>query len=264
MYKNRTVSVVMPAYNEGGFIFNAVTNYRGIPEVDEVIVVDNNSQDNTAELARMAGAIVLTETAQGYGHASRKALLSASSDNIIIVESDGTFCPHDLEKLLAYSDEFDVIFGTRTSKACIWRGANMGHFLRYGNAFVAKLLEYVHDGPCLTDVGCTAKLIRREALWSIKDHLTVGGSHFSPALMIVAIRSGLRCVEIPVNYKARIGESKITGSMWRAFKLGMRMIFMILSCRFVKYQPVASSISASKLTEIGGWDALSEEREISA
>jgi glycosyltransferase involved in cell wall biosynthesis len=136
-----------------------------------------NKLDDTARIARDAGALVIYEAKKGYGNASKTALLVATTDYVVITESDGTFRAGDLYKFLSYASEFDVVFGTRTSKTCIWSGANMGWFLRYGNWAVAKLLEYLHNGPCLRDVGCTYKLLRRESMQDIADHLTVGGSH---------------------------------------------------------------------------------------
>jgi len=183
VYKGKSVSVVMPAYNEAEGIASIVKAFRAIPEIDDVIVVDNNSKDGTSVLAREAGAHVIGEIRQGYGFACQAALQAAVSDYVFIAESDGTFHAGDIYKFLAYAEEFDVIFGTRTSKSCVWDGANMGHFLRYGNWAVAKLLEYLHNGPCLTDVGCTFKFFTRPALQSILPHLTVGGSSLSPELM---------------------------------------------------------------------------------
>ena len=232
MYNTKTVSIVMPAYNEAKGIASVVRSFLGIPEVDQVIVADNNSSDSTAELAAAAGAIVVSEPRRGYGHASQAALRAANSDYVIIVESDCTFRADDIYKFLAYAGEFDVVFGTRTSKSCIWEGSNMGPFLRYGNCAVAKLLEYIHNGPCLTDVGCTYKLLRRRAVEYLAPMFTVGLSHFSPELMILAIRTKLSCVEIPVHYQPRTGTSKITGTTWKAFRLGLRMIAMIVSYRF--------------------------------
>jgi glycosyltransferase involved in cell wall biosynthesis len=232
MYNGKTVSVVMPAYNEEKGIATVVSSFLSISEVDQAIVVDNNSADKTAELAAGAGATVVREERRGYGYASQAALRSATSDYIIIVESDVTFRAEDVRKFLAYAEDFDVVFGSRTSKSCIWEGSNMGAFLRYGNWAVGKLLEYVHNGPCLTDVGCTYKLLRREALEFLIPMFTVGRSHFSPELMILAIRSHLKCVEIPVHYGPRTGISKITGSFWKAFRLGLRMIAMIVIYRF--------------------------------
>lgn len=251
MFAGRTVSVVMPAYNEASGIAAVITAFRKLPEVDEVVVADNNSSDGTADVARAAGAKVVHERKQGYGHASKSALMAAGSDYVVIVESDSTFYAEDIRKFLSYAGEFDVVFGTRTSKSCIWTGANMGWFLRYGNWAVAKLLEYLHNGPCLTDVGCTYKLFRREAIHRIADRLTVGGSSFSPQLMLMAIRSGLRCVEIPVHYRTRIGESKITGSFKKAFKLGLRMIVLITAARFETIPRVGTCVDQRTLTAIG-------------
>jgi len=189
---------------------------------------------------------VVSESRQGYGFASRRALESATGDLVIITESDGTFRANDLYKFLSYAGEFDVVFGTRTSKSCIWEGSNMGPFLRYGNCVVAKLLEYLHNGPCLTDVGCTYKLLTRSALAHLAPLFTVGASHFSPELMILAIRSRLSCVEVPVHYQPRVGTSKITGNRWKAFRLGLRMIAMTIRYRF-KEVPRAPAD-----TEVGG------------
>jgi glycosyltransferase involved in cell wall biosynthesis len=232
MWNKRKVSVVFPAYNEAENIANAVKEFRKTGYVDEIIVVDNNSTDGTGELARKAGAKVILQPRQGYGWAIRKGLEEASGELVVTAEPDGTFVGNDILKLLIYSDEFDAVFGTRTSKELIWEGAKMNWFLRIGNVVVAKLLEYMYNGPCLTDVGCTLKLIKKDQLRKILPKLKVGRSHFSPEFMIRCIQAHMKCVEIPVNYKGRIGHSKITSSNWKAFKLGMRMIWLIISYRF--------------------------------
>ena len=241
----------MPAYNEECGIAAAVGAFAALPEVDEVLVVDNNSSDRTGALATQAGARVVREVQQGYGHACRRALLEATGDLVLLVEPDGTFLPADTGKFLQYAREFDAVFGTRTSKSAIWAGANMWWFLRYGNVAVAKLLEYLHNGPCLTDVGCTFKLLRREAIREVAPYLTVGGSHFSPQLMLVLLRTGLRCIEIPVHYRRRQGESKITGSFAKAWTLGWKMVFMILAYRFRRLPRLTSSVSPEVLHDIG-------------
>lgn len=232
MWKNKKISVVFPAYNEEKNIKNAIEDFFSIGIVDEIVVVDNNSTDNTVKEVKKTKARLVREKRQGYGWANRRGLREASGYYIITAEPDGTFIGKDVLKLLSYTDDFNVVFGTRTSKELIWEGAKMNWFLRVGNVFIAKLLEYVHNGPCLTDVGCTLKLIKRDALNKIINKFRVGGSSFSPEFMILAIKNKLRCVEIPVNYKGRIGQSKITSNFWKSFKLGLVMIALVISYKF--------------------------------
>jgi glycosyltransferase involved in cell wall biosynthesis len=232
MWNHKTISVVFPAYNEEENIRNAIQDFFSTGVIDEIIVVDNNSSDATAEEVKKTKAKLITEHRQGYGWANRRGLKEAKGDLIITCEPDGTFSAQDIFKLLAYSGDFDAVFGTRTSKECIWSGANMNWFLRLGNEFIAKLLEYCFNGPSFTDVGCTFKCISKSALRKIEKRFTVGGSHFSPEFMILCVMKNIRTVEIPLNYGKRIGTSKITGSFWKAFKLGLVMIGLILAYRF--------------------------------
>ena len=231
MWNGKTVSVVFPAYNEEDNIAVAIRDFRGVGVVDEVLVVDNNSRDRTAERAAAAGARVVDEATQGYGAALRRGLREATGDFIILAEPDGTFLGRDVIKLLSYADGFDLVCGTRTTRQLIWDSANMSWFLRQGNTMVAKMIELLYNGPSLSDCGCTLRLVRREALQRILDKLTVTGSHFLPEMVIRALQAGLRVIEIPVNYRGRVGKSKITGSFKGALKTGMRMIGLILRLR---------------------------------
>lgn len=231
MYGDKRVSVVLPAYNEESHIRQAVLDFLVPGVVDEVIVVDNNSRDRTAEEAALTPARLVRETAQGYGHALRRGLREATGDLVILAEPDGTFVGRDVLKLLAYSDDFDVVCGTRTTRELIWAQANMGWFLRVGNWAVAKLLQVLHDGPSLTDCGCTLRLIHRAAVGQLLDRFTVGGSHFLPEMVILALKQGLRVIEVPVNYRGRVGESKITGTLKGTLSTGFRMIGLVLKYR---------------------------------
>ena len=105
------------------------------------------------------------------------------------------------------------MLGTRTTRELIWRGANMGWQLRWGNWLVAKFLQVLFGGPSLSDCGCTLRLVRRTAAERMLPRFTVGGSHFLPEMVCLALLDGARLVEVPVNYRRRVGESKITGSM---------------------------------------------------
>jgi glycosyltransferase involved in cell wall biosynthesis len=232
MWQGHRVSVVFPAYNEQAGIAAAVADFGSLDAVDEVVVVDNNSRDQTVPCAEAAGARVVHEPRQGYGHALRRGLAAAHGDYVVLAEPDGTFMGKDMLKLLAYADDFDLVLGTRTTRELIWHGANMGWQLRWGNWVVAKLLQVLFDGPSLSDCGCTLRLVRRSAVERLLPCLTVGGSHFLPEMVCLALLQGLRLVEVPVNYRDRVGQSKITGSMSTALRVGARMVGVILRYRF--------------------------------
>lgn len=234
MYQGKRVSVVFPAYNEEQYIRQAVEDFWIPGVVDEVIVVNNNSRDRTAEEAARTPARVVLETKQGYGHALQRGMREAAGDLVILAEPDGTFVGRDVLKLLAYSEDFDMVCGTRTTRELIWAEANMGWFLRVGNWAVAKMLQILYGGPSLSDCGCTLRLINRPALARIQDQFTVGKSHFLPEMVILALQAGIRIIEVPVNYRGRVGESKITGNWKGVLRTGLRMIGLILGYKFRK------------------------------
>jgi glycosyltransferase involved in cell wall biosynthesis len=231
MYGTKTVSVVFPAYNEAPYIRRAIEDFSLDGIVDEILVVDNNSRDGTAEEARRTQARVVLESAQGYGNALRRGIREATGEIVILAEPDGTFLGRDVLKLLAYSEEFDMVCGTRTTRELIWEQANMGWFLRVGNWTVAKMIQVLYGGPSLSDCGCTLRLAHRSALNLIQDDLQVGGSHFLPEMVILGLKRRLKIIEIPVNYRGRVGESKITGSLRGTLNTGFRMIALILRHR---------------------------------
>ncbi len=231
MYNNKTFSLVLPAFNEEMNIKKNIEAFEALQLFDEIIVIDNNSTDNTKSEIKKTSAHYHFENIQGYGVAIRKGMEISKSDYIVLCEPDSTFSAGDMHKFLAYLDDFECIFGTRTTKALIQKGAKMQFYLRIGNILVAKFLEYIFFGPTLSDVGCTYKLISRNAYEKIKNELRVIGSEFQPELMIRLIQKKIRILEIPVNYFEREGKSKITYNFFSSFKLAIKMIFLILKYR---------------------------------
>lgn len=232
MWNGKTVSIVLPAFNEEDGIKEAIDHFYATGIVDEVLVINNNSSDRTVEEAQKTKATIINEPVQGYGAALTRGVREASGDYIILAEPDGTFVSKDVFKLLAYSEDFDMVCGTRTTKELIWAQANMNWFLRNGNLVVAKLLEILYNTCSLSDCGCTMRLVRREAVQKFLPSLTVTGSHFLPEMVILARRKGLRIIEIPVNYRGRVGSSKITGSLKGTLKTGLNMLWLIIRYRF--------------------------------
>lgn len=232
MYNHKKISVVLPAYNEEKNIVASIEDFYNTGVVDEIIVVDNNSTDSTVQKVLKTKATLVREKKQGYGYALQRGLREARGDLIILAEPDNTFMGKDIFKLLAYADDFEMVLGTRTAKELIWKEANMNFSLRFGNVIVAKLLEWLYSGPCLTDCGCTLRLIHRHALNRIEDRLTVGKSHFLPEMVILGLKNGISMIEIPVNYKPRVGSSKITGTLRGALITAINMLGLIIKYKF--------------------------------
>jgi glycosyltransferase involved in cell wall biosynthesis len=235
MWRGKKVAVIFPTYKEKDSIRAATLEYLAGDLADEVIVVNNNAAPGTSEELRGTGAREIFERRQGYGYALLRGIDECDADLIVLSEPDGTFSGQDLIKLLSYSDDVPVVFGSRTSREFIWAGANMGRFLRWGNWAVAKMTELLFNTTILTDMGCTYRLFHQEALQLIRPHLTIGGSHFGPQLLMEVVAHHIPFVEIPVNYRTRVGESSVTGDLWKAFRLGVRMIGMVLGYRFGLY-----------------------------
>lgn len=246
MFEGKRVSLVLPTYNEKDSIQAVIREFEDLGVVDEIIVVNNNAADGTsAEIAPTTAREVL-EPEQGYGAAIMRGLREADADLVVVCEPDATFLARDTFKLLEYSRDFDVVYGSRTMNDLIWEGANMAFFLRFGNWAVAKLMEVLFNTASLSDVGCTYRLIRREAIASVLRSCRVKGNFFGPEMMIATIRERMRIVQIPLNYKERVGVSSVTGSKWVAFKLGVRMIALILQKRLEPRPPLPEADVSAK------------------
>lgn len=228
----------MPAYDEADGIAATVRGFLSHPWVDEVIVADNNSRDGTVERAAEAGARVVREPRQGYGYACRTALAAATGDLIVLTESDDSFYPEDLQILFAYIDHFDMVKGARSNRHLIEEGADWTFAMMLGNWIVAKYMQLLYFGRMATqdinqrEVGGTYRVIRREALERIAPYFSEGKSAFLPDMTTLAIRMGLKIIEVPVRYRRRLGKSKITGNRWKAALLAIRMCIIILRNRF--------------------------------
>lgn len=231
MWNGRTVSVALPTYNEKESIRQCIEDFFATGVVDEVVVCNNNAAPGTSEEVAATRAREVKEPRQGYGWSCRRAMAECTGDLIVVAEPDGSFSPADIHKLLAYASDFDVVLGSRTNREFIWTGANMGWFMKWGNWAVAKYVEVLFNSTELSDVGCTLRLLDRRTLEHITPAFTVGTSHFSPEMMMLCLLSGARTVQIPVNYRQRVGQSMVCGNRWVAFVLGLQMILLITQTR---------------------------------
>jgi hypothetical protein len=234
------VVVAITAFNDAGATAQAVKDFRRQPGVVKVLVIDNNSTDETADLAAAAGAAVVRETRQGYGYSCVRGLSEAlkvpEADVVVLTEGDGTFVAEDTSKFLAYIDDADLVVGNRVVRGLVDHDSQMDHFFTWGNMAVAMLLRLrFWDGRFLgpaglTDVGCTFRAIRRDALERILPDLQVGGNHFSLHMLLVAMAHDLSVVEIPIRLRRRVGRSKgASQSIWKGLGVGLAMIWHIMS-----------------------------------
>ena len=146
-------------------------------------------------------------------------------------EPDGTFDPEDLRKLLAFMPECDLVVGSRTVATFIWDGANMGWFLRWGNWGVAKSVEVLHNTTSLSDVGCTFRVMTREVAQRVLPRSTVSGSAYGLEMMLLAAILKIRMVQVPVNYRPRVGVSSVTGDRRQTLVLGSQMVGHVVRSR---------------------------------
>jgi 4-amino-4-deoxy-L-arabinose transferase-like glycosyltransferase len=246
------ISVVLPTYNEKDSIRGVIEDFFATGVVDEVVVINNNAAPGTSEEVAGTGAREVHEPIQGYGAACQRGLVEATGDYIVLCEPDGTFLASDIHKLLAYSHDFDIVYGSRTSQQFVWHGANMGFFLRFGNWAVAKYMELFFNGPNLTDVGCTMRLIKREVSDALAGRYRIQGSQFGPEMMLLTLRDRFRIVQIPVNYRPRVGQSSVTGDPKKALLLGMQMIWLITRHLLLDLnQSASTSPQARSATDAG-------------
>lgn len=233
MWKGQSVSVVLPTYHEKDSIRKFINDLLATKLIDEVLVVNNNAEPGTDEEVKQTPARIVYEKRQGLGWAIRKGLKDAKGALVIVSEPDGTYVARDVEKLLVFSDDCDVVFGTRTTKELIWEGANMGFLLKWGNWVWAKTIELLYATSHVSDVGCTMRLLKKGAIRKIEPHFDGGNNAFNAQMMILVIMKKLKWLEIPLNYQSRKHGRGMTESKWKAFKIGVKMMQYILKARIL-------------------------------
>jgi glycosyltransferase involved in cell wall biosynthesis len=231
MWNERSISVILPTYNEAASIADCIRGFEKLGVVDEIVVVNNNAHPDTSSEVAGTSAREVFEPVQGYGSAIRRGFTEATGDLIVVCEPDGTFAPDDLGKLLPFLSDCEFVLGSRTVNDFIYEGANMGRLLRWGNWGMAKLTEVLYGSAYLSDVGCTFRVITRPALEQLMPLFETNASAFGYEMMLHAARQRMRIVQVPVRYLPRVGESSVTGDMGKAVRLGFHMLGMLVRHR---------------------------------
>jgi len=240
------ICVVMPAFNEEKSIEKVVSDFQKQKFVKHVIVIDNNSSDNTSFLAQKAGAIVINKTEnKGYAHSvllGLKESLKTDSNVILFTESDSTYNGYDVEKMISYLPNADMILGSRYTQILSERHNQNSILHVWGNVFLAKLIQIKyfslkHLGAVnLTDVGCAMRLMRKECLEEIIPYLFIKDSEYPIAsdsiqlhITMLTIEHNFKLIEIPITFNKREGNSKLrSDDFFNALRWGFKFMWFIL------------------------------------
>jgi len=220
-----SVTVIIPAANEAGNIHRLVEEIRKTIAV-KVIVVDNDSTDDTAKEALEAGAELVSEARRGYGYACAAGVAAAKdSDVLVFLDGDYSFSPADLPMLLTpiFEDRADLVLGSRESGQI--EPGGMPIHQHFGNWLASRLMNILY-GLSITDLG-PYRAIRKELLDELDmKEMTYGW----PTEMIVkAARRKARITEVPVHYRSRLfGQSKVSGTIRGTLLAGWHILGVTL------------------------------------
>ncbi len=223
MYEGNRISIIIPALNEEKSIPH-VLNDLPRDVVDQIIVVDNGSRDKTAQVAKRAGVLVLREEIRGYGAACKRGIAGAEdSDITVILDGDYSDYPDRVTLLLdpIIDEGFDMVLGSRTMG-----NAEKGSLTipqRFGNRLATMLIALV-TGFRYTDMG-PFRAIRTQKLKELQ--MVDNNYGWNVEMQIKAVRQGLKIKEIPVDYRNRIGESKISRTIKGVIKAGIKIIYSV-------------------------------------
>ncbi len=220
------VSVIIPAYNEEKSIAKVVND---IPKqlVEEVIVVSNNSNDNTENVAKDAGAKVLSEKRKGYGYACLKGIdyvkNNGGADIIVFLDGDYSDFPEEMYKLLnpIIVEDYDMVIGSRALGKRERGSMTIPQI--FGNWLSTNLIRIIYKTK-YTDLG-PFRAIKMDRLLELEMQDKTYG--WTVEMQIKAAKQNMKTMEVPVNYRKRIGKSKVSGTVKGTILAGYKILFWI-------------------------------------
>ena len=217
------ISVIIPAFNEERSIGKVITD---IPKelVHEIIVVDNACTDRTVEVAESAGARVVREERRGYGYACLAGIAALNAPDIVVfLDGDYSDYPAEMSMLVQpiLSGEAEMVIGSRV-RGTREKGALLPQ-ARFGNALATFLIRWLF-GVHYTDLG-PFRAIRYDRLREMNMQDKTFG--WTVEMQVKAAKMGIRVCEVPVSYRKRIGQSKITGTVQGTIKAGYKILATI-------------------------------------
>ncbi len=219
------ISVIIPCFNEAATIATCVKEAKKvckiIAETYEIIVVDNNSTDNSGMLAQRTGALVIKETTQGYGAAYKAGFVQARGKYIFMADGDGTYDFNYIQSFyaLACHKRYDFIIGNRFNKKLNKYAMKPLH--QYiGNPLLSATLRFLFKSK-VKDAHCGMRLIKKKVIDAM--HLTSTGMEFASEMIIKAAKQKIKTGQINISYHPRKTSSKL-----HSFKDGWRHLRFML------------------------------------
>lgn len=223
-YSGLKISSIIPALNEEESLPNVI---RDLPSfIDEIIVCDNGSTDNTSQVAKTAGATVVTESEKGYGAACLKAIeiIDPETDIILFIDGDYSDYPGEAEQIIGpiARDGYDMVIGSRMLTRSTHNA--IPPVAAFGNWLTSRLIRFFWK-QSFTDIG-PFRAIKYDAYRSLdmKDH----NFGWTLEMQVKAVKRGLKCLEVPVSYRKRIGKSKVSGTISGSVRAGIKFLWIIL------------------------------------
>ncbi len=218
------VALIIPALNEERSIGQVLGDLPpGL--YSQVLVIDNGSTDGTAAAARARGVTVVSEPRRGYGSACLRGIasLDPAAEVVVFMDADASDVPAEAAALLQplLEGRADLVIGSRTLGSSE-NGALTPH-QRFGNRLAVALIRLLY-GFRYTDLG-PFRAIRTESLRTIG--MRDRGYGWTIEMQLKALRHGLRVVEVPVSYRRRIGESKISGRLGASLAAGAKILWTV-------------------------------------
>lgn len=228
---NHKIAILIPCYNESKTIAKVVGDFKKqLPEAN-IYVYDNNSTDNTADIARQAGAIVRYEQRQGKGNVVRRMLADIEADCYLLVDGDDTYPSDNAKEMcdIVLNEHYDMVIGDRLSSTYFQE--NKRPFHDYGNRFVRYAINQIFHSD-IKDIMTGYRALSRHLVMSVP--LLSEGFEIETELTINVLDNQLRIKQIPVEYRDRpIGST----SKLSTFKDGIKIIATIFRL-FRDYKPL--------------------------
>jgi glycosyltransferase involved in cell wall biosynthesis len=229
MIADKRIVVIIPAYNEEESLPKVI---KDIPDfVDEVVVTNNGSTDNTSEAAKKAGATILNESEKGYGAACLKAIdyiKDKEYDIVVFLDGDYSDYPEEMNLIIdpIVKNNYDLVIGSRMmgkrEKGAMLPQAIFGNWL--ASFFIGLFWKYK-----FTDLG-PFRAIKYSSL--IELNMLDRNFGWTVEMQIKAAKLKMKTVEVPVRYRKRIGQSKVTGTIKGTLKASGKILYLIFISLF--------------------------------